>query len=410
MDALSDVLRAVPLTGAIFFDVHASEPWVAETPAGRSIVGTMFPGGEHFISYHVITRGACWGGVLDDPPMRLAAGDIIVFLHGDAHVMSSAPGMRSTPDIALYRPPSDGQLPFTLSMGSTHADPTRFVCGFLGCDARPFNPLLAALPRVIHVSDRAGGAIGAFVQFAVAESKEPRIGGECVLGHLAVGARGALHGVAGPAGDAVPDELADAACRESSAERHGQRRGHRRSGRLRVGGRVQPCVQEGSGHASKRVAEAPPVYRAGPGVAGMAKMNHEVHFLGVLPPEDHAERSLLRDPNRRTGRRRLGLGGIERSDVDLHFFRVGFVREICEETAIGREAALGHIVVFAQPFNRLPVQGLLISAKRHHRTGGPVATAAISLDETRRRRFAGRRTGGHRDGTGLTRLASAAHP
>ena len=34
MDALSDVLRAVRLTGAIFFDVQASEPWVAETPPG----------------------------------------------------------------------------------------------------------------------------------------------------------------------------------------------------------------------------------------------------------------------------------------------------------------------------------------------------------------------------------------
>ena len=31
MDALSDVLRAVRLTGAIFFDIQASEPWVAET-------------------------------------------------------------------------------------------------------------------------------------------------------------------------------------------------------------------------------------------------------------------------------------------------------------------------------------------------------------------------------------------
>jgi AraC-like DNA-binding protein len=184
MDALSDVLRAVRLTGAVFFDIRASEPWVAEAPPGVSIVGTIFPGAEHLISYHVVTRGTCWGGILGEPPMPLSAGDIIVFPHGDAHVMSSAPGMRGTPDIALYRPPSDGQLPFTMSMGNTHADPAHVVCGFLGCDARPFNPLLAALPRVIRVSDRAGGALGAFVQFAVAESKAPRIGGESVLGRL----------------------------------------------------------------------------------------------------------------------------------------------------------------------------------------------------------------------------------
>jgi AraC-like DNA-binding protein len=184
MDALSDVLRAVRLTGAIFFDVHASEPWVAETPPGASIVGSIFPGGEHLISYHVITQGTCWASVGAEPPIRVSAGDIVVFPHGDPHAMSSAPGLRATADIALYRRPRDGQLPFTIAVGGSDVDSARFVCGFLACDARPFNPLLSALPRVIHIAGTAGGAIGAFVQVALAEAKERRPGGECVLGHL----------------------------------------------------------------------------------------------------------------------------------------------------------------------------------------------------------------------------------
>src|SRR5262245_26897700 len=184
MDTLSDVLRAVRLTGAIFFDVHAAEPWVAETPVGGSIVGAMFPGAEHLISYHVITRGTCWASVGGERPMSLSAGDVVVFPHGDAHVLSSAPGMRNPPDLALYHRPAEGQLPFTISVGDSQTDSAHFVCGFLGCDARPFNPLLAALPRVFHVNDRAGGAIGAFVQFALAEANEPRPGREAVLGHL----------------------------------------------------------------------------------------------------------------------------------------------------------------------------------------------------------------------------------
>src|SRR4051794_892664 len=59
MDALSDVLRAVRLSGAVFFDIHAAEPWVGETPLGRSVVHAMFPGSEHMISYHVILEGSC---------------------------------------------------------------------------------------------------------------------------------------------------------------------------------------------------------------------------------------------------------------------------------------------------------------------------------------------------------------
>jgi len=185
MDALSDVLRAVRLTGAIFFDVHASEPWVAETPPGPSIVGRIFPGAEHLISYHVITRGAAWASVVGEPPLRVSAGDVVVFPHGDHHAMSSRPGMRAAPDVSLYRRPAEGQqLPFKMVVGDAQTESAGFVCGFLACDARPFNPLLAALPRVIHLSNPEGGPIGAFVQFALAEANDRRPGGECVLGHL----------------------------------------------------------------------------------------------------------------------------------------------------------------------------------------------------------------------------------
>jgi AraC-like DNA-binding protein len=184
MDTLSEVLRAVRLTGAIFFDVHAAEPWVAETPAGKSVVGAMFPGSEHLISYHVITQGICWASVAGEPPMQLTAGDIIVLPHGDTHVLSSTPGLRRSPDMTMYRMPADGRLPVTISVGDAQGEPAHFVCGFLGCDARPYNPLLTALPRVFRVSDQVGGALQTYVQFALAESKEPRMGGQGVLGRL----------------------------------------------------------------------------------------------------------------------------------------------------------------------------------------------------------------------------------
>ena len=184
MDPLSDVLRAVRLAGAVFFDVTAAEPWVVEAPPGASIVRSIFPGAGHLISYHVVTEGACWAGVVGASPTRLAAGDIVVFPHGHPHVMSSGPGMRGQPDLALYALRSGGRRPFAISLSAENPGSVHLVCGFLGCDARPFNPLLGALPPIIRVSERAGGVIGAFVQLAVAESRHPRIGSECVLGRL----------------------------------------------------------------------------------------------------------------------------------------------------------------------------------------------------------------------------------
>ena len=184
MDALSDVLRAVRLKGAIFFDIHASDPWAAETPAGTQIVRRMFPAAEHLICYHAITRGTCWACVANEPPLPLTAGDVVVIPHGHAHVLSTAPGMRGGQDVGRYRAPNEMELPVSISMGDGTSESTRFVCGFLGCDTRPYNPLLSSLPRIFKVSDPADGPLSAYVQIALAESKKPRIGSESVLGRL----------------------------------------------------------------------------------------------------------------------------------------------------------------------------------------------------------------------------------
>jgi AraC-like DNA-binding protein len=184
VDALSDVLRQVRLSGAIFFDIRAAHPWVAETPAGSQVVGSMFPGSEHLISYHVIVNGACWAVVSGEPPVHLTSGDVVVLPHGDTHVLATSPELRRTPDMTLYRLPEEGRLPVHIAMGESDEKPQQIVCGFLGCDLRPYNPLLSALPRVIRVRDDPGGSLASYIRFALAESKEPRIGGQCVLNHL----------------------------------------------------------------------------------------------------------------------------------------------------------------------------------------------------------------------------------
>jgi len=183
MDALSDVLRAVRLSGAFFFDVQAHTPWVAETPQGKTVVAAMFPGSDHLISYHLIMSGGCWLEMEGEEPLKLSAGDIIVLPHGHTHVLTTELGKRKTPEMAMYRMPDDGQLPVTISMGSEGGELAHFVCGFLGCDSRPYNPLLTALPRFIHIKDHASGALGAYFRAALAESKG-RMGGASMLGRI----------------------------------------------------------------------------------------------------------------------------------------------------------------------------------------------------------------------------------
>jgi AraC-like DNA-binding protein len=189
VDVLSDVLRAVRLTGAIFFDVEARAPWVAATPEGFSIGGKVMPQSEHVIMFHAVTSGGCWAELLDGsmPPMRLDAGDIIVLPMGDAHVLCSEPGMRTEANIDQYRRPIDRSLPIVVSgIGGGGAERARFVCGYLGCDARPFNPVLHALPRVLLARAMDGvGCMTQLIRLAVEESTARRSGGESVLSRVA---------------------------------------------------------------------------------------------------------------------------------------------------------------------------------------------------------------------------------
>ena len=117
VDVLSDVLRVVRLTGAIFFDVEARAPWVATTPEAVSIGGKVMPQSERVIMFHAIISGGCWAELLDDSmlPVRLETGDIIVLPMGDAHVLCSKPGMRTEANIEQYRRPTDRSLPIVIS-------------------------------------------------------------------------------------------------------------------------------------------------------------------------------------------------------------------------------------------------------------------------------------------------------
>jgi AraC-like DNA-binding protein len=188
MDVLSDVLRAVRLSGAVYFDIDAGYPWAGESPGTAEIATAVMPGAEHVISFHAILSGSCWAALSDGSAaaLNLNAGDVVVFPGGAPNVMSSEQGSRSKPDMAMYYRPIDQHLPFALISGGEGKERTRFVCGYLGCDARPFNPLLAALPPMLRVGRPTDGSrwVTDLFSMALQEGGSSRPGGETVLAKL----------------------------------------------------------------------------------------------------------------------------------------------------------------------------------------------------------------------------------
>jgi AraC-like DNA-binding protein len=185
MDALSETLRVVQLVGAIFLQARFTEPWCYQSPPADAAAPLLEPGAERVIIFHLITEGECHVELEGQPPMHLTAGDVILFPQGDAHRMSSTPGL----------PPASGtplkellqRRPRQLNHGGGGAT-TRLLCGYLACDTRLARLLLAGLPPLVRVNVRGSNAgvwLEASVRYALAEARSPRPGGAGVLAKLA---------------------------------------------------------------------------------------------------------------------------------------------------------------------------------------------------------------------------------
>jgi AraC-like DNA-binding protein len=187
-DTLSDVLKTVRLTGAAYFDVAAQDPWSVHSPARDLILPRILPGADHLIAYHVVTAGRCFARLEGGEAVALEAGEVVVFTNADPHVMSSKAGMHAEPPTADMIEIADaGLLPFQINLMNGGAVSARLVCGYLACDAKPFNPLLEALPPMLKAGDPGrndNGWLGQFIHFAVAEVAEKRAGSESVLTKL----------------------------------------------------------------------------------------------------------------------------------------------------------------------------------------------------------------------------------
>ena len=185
MDALSEILRVVRLVGAIFINARFTAPWCYQSPCADAAAPLLEPGAERVVIFHLLTEGECFVEIADQPPLHLRAGDVVLFPKGDAHRMTSSPGLlpakvgRSLDEVLARRP---RQLAYG-GGGPT----TRLVCGYLACDARLARMLLAGLPSVVRVNVRGSNAgmwLESSVRYALDEARSPRPGGAGVLAKL----------------------------------------------------------------------------------------------------------------------------------------------------------------------------------------------------------------------------------
>ena len=185
MDALSEVLKVLKLTSGLFLEAEFTAPWCIDSAPGHEDVRHILPDAEHVSIYHLLTEGRCRAALPGGAPVDLTAGDLIMFPHGDGHLLGSDLQLDPVGAEVLVEPSAEGGMARIRHGGG--GERTRFVCGFLACDKRLCRPLLGALPRMLRVELGDGPAaawIIATLRHGASETHAPRPGSEALLGRL----------------------------------------------------------------------------------------------------------------------------------------------------------------------------------------------------------------------------------
>lgn len=165
MDVLSDILRLLRLRANIFFHANmCGGGWSLDSSgSGRA-------------TFHLIARGNCWLHRPDTAPLPLHGGDLVVFPRDAAHIISADAD-------CPQRPANSGVIEGDGAGPSTHV-----VCGYFDFDSPQANPLLAALPDILHIRGEVAatrGWLDMLLRLIATESERDAAGRDVVIDRLA---------------------------------------------------------------------------------------------------------------------------------------------------------------------------------------------------------------------------------
>jgi AraC-like DNA-binding protein len=185
MDALSELLRAVKLSGALFYNSSCSAPWCLQAPQSSAFLPYIRAQATRVIEFHHITAGTAYVRVGEETT-PLAPGDIVMIPHGDAHEMGAGTGGKPISGEDALPALWSGRIKLASFGGG--GETTGLVCGYLACDGELLKPVLAGLPRVVRVNirtDPSGEWLDNMLRHAVSQAAAATPGSEVILAHLA---------------------------------------------------------------------------------------------------------------------------------------------------------------------------------------------------------------------------------
>jgi AraC-like DNA-binding protein len=180
-DPLSDVLRSVRLSGAIFLDAELSAPWGFTAPAASVGAPYVAASAEHLILFHLLVEGEATARIPGQAKVTLEPGDIAVLPQGEAHEIWNGRVIRLTDGSTLLPKLLEGAVASERGGGGGRV--TKFICGYIACERQAQHLFLAGLPPLFKVNIRRG-ASGAWIESTIrqlASPREPTYAGQSAL-------------------------------------------------------------------------------------------------------------------------------------------------------------------------------------------------------------------------------------
>jgi AraC-like DNA-binding protein len=185
MDVLSEVLRAVRLDGALFFNAEFSAPWCLSEPRSKAVAHQFSAKSGHLILYHFLIQGHAFARLADGRQEDLEAGDVVIFPQGDDHLLGyGAPEKPVDAVTAFAENLKDGLKLVRFGGGG---EVTRMICGYMICDPKLSEVFLAGLPKMLKVHITGEGSdqwIENSIRYFVAEGDSRKEGSDVVVAKL----------------------------------------------------------------------------------------------------------------------------------------------------------------------------------------------------------------------------------
>ena len=153
---VDDALRSLRITGSLLLRESYAAPWAVAIPDRRGLSQLLgLASGVRAVAFHLVEFGHCEIAYDRADSVLLKAGDMAVCFGDAAHSISAGKRPQTQAIANLLSGGTNTQRPHR----ADHAPTTSLLCGVFLLRHIELNPLLAALPSVVHATLGRTGAL-----------------------------------------------------------------------------------------------------------------------------------------------------------------------------------------------------------------------------------------------------------